>query len=475
MEEALFDPFTVEPDPEEQKVILLRALEMAQGFALYFVVCDPGSGRTALIQELVAYFPEKQIQAVPVTSETDNLFHLLQTRLPSPAPDAVFVYGLENWISGAVDPRSLPFIRNLNAARNSFYDLVQSPLVFFVARHVLQAIINGAPDFFSVRSGVYMFPLTPDQRKARAGQSGEIGQDKILALSPITRNDKIAEMEHLLSELRSLDEGQREPKTEAILLNQLGVAYSSLGKYSEAKSFFSEALQILREILRVLSPELAIVLANLAVLCCEEKDYKHAETLFLTSLDVCYRVNDTQILSPANFLNGLGGLYLAQNRFEEAEAKFVEALSTRRDLDTTNPFGLSSNLTNLATLYQKQGHYENAEPLFLEAKQLLIDSLPSNHPSIAISLNNLAVLYSLQGRFVEAGPLYFQASRILRESMGEQHSDTKVAEKNLNEFLAKKTNAARMIEINDKTLRQPKTTVHAPFKWMPMQQRPKKK
>ena len=459
-----FDPFTAEPDPVLQKQALLRGLEMAHGFALYFVVCDPGKGRTQLIQEIAAYFPTKRIQAVPVSTEADNLLHLLQTHLSPPAPDAVFVYGLENWISGAVDSRTIPFIRNLNAARNTFYDLVRGPLVFFVARHVLQAIINGAPDFFSVRSGVYVFPMSPEERRTRAISLSKTGHMELLGLSSDERNDHIAETEHLLAEVRSVEESERNVSDEAALLNNLGVAYLSLSRLKEACPFLIDSLAINRRICASNAPSLAISIVNLAGLRLKEENYSEAERLFKEALLLCDKDGNHDVMPTVNGLNGLGELYQTQNRYAEAEETYLSAIKIHKDLHSDRSDNLARLLNNLANVYKIQARYAEAEEALIESIRLREDGGFKGHATIAISLNNLAILYRDQGRFAEAEPLYRTAWASLQQNLGSSHKDTKQVKQNLDNFLKIKAYAEQHLNL-----------ASLPFRFKPLQIRRKKK
>ena len=277
-------PFALPDDPEAQKNALTTALEIPQGFALYFVVCDPGLTRQRLMDEIAARLPDKKIQRVAVTKETQNLLRHLENVLPSPLPDAIFVYGLENGVSGSIDPRAHPFILNLNATRNNFILQIPCPLIFFAPRFVLTALVNGAPDFFSVRSGVYIFSLSQEERKANLESAARLGQTEILGLSSSIREERIAEMQHLLSEYRALPRSQRDPLNEALLLNQLAIAYSQLGYVAEAEPLYDEALALRRAALPQGHPNIATSLNNLAALYRSQGRLAEAEPLFEEAL-----------------------------------------------------------------------------------------------------------------------------------------------------------------------------------------------
>jgi Flp pilus assembly protein TadD, contains TPR repeats len=388
-------PFDLPPDPEEQKQLLTNALRMVEGFALYFVVSEPSRVRPQLMDEIEARLAGKTVQRVAVPKGTPNLLHLLEEQLTDPLSDVVFVYGLENSISGSAEPRSHPLLLNLNATRNNLFALLPRPLVLWVPAFVMTAILQAAPDFISVRSGVYTFTLTPEERREMTEAFLTIGQSRILGMAQTERDARIAEMKHLLSEIRALPEDERNPVDEASVLNQLALAHHSLGEYAEAEPLYKQALEMRQAALPEGHPDIAASLNNLAA------------------------------------------LYKSQGRYEEAEPLYKQALEIDQKSLPPNHPNLAIDFNNLAELYRSQGRYEEAEPLYKQALEMRQAALPEGHSDIAISLNNLAALYDSQGRYEEAEPLYKQALEILIRSLGENHPNTRIVAQNWHLFRSK--------------------------------------
>jgi tetratricopeptide (TPR) repeat protein len=90
-------------------------------------------------------------------------------------------------------------------------------------------------------------------------------------------------------------------------------------------------------------------------------------------------------------------------------------------------------------LYYSQGQYEQALPLFQEALRIVEQVLGKLHPDYALSLNNLAGLYRTQGQYEQALPLYQEALPILTHALGEQHPHTKIAKRNYEACLERKS------------------------------------
>ena len=432
-------PFDLPPDLDGQKNALTTALQIVQGFALYFVVSEPSRVRPRLMDEVETRLTGKTTQRVVVPPGSVNLLHVLQERLSDPLPDVVFVYGLESSVYGAAEARSHPLLLNLNATRNNLYAVLPRPVVLWVPLFVLKAITDAAPDFISVRSGVYSFPLDREERRQMDAAAAALGQTQVLSLGHSERAKSIAEMQALLSEYRSLPLRERDPLDEARILNRLGESHNILGGYAEAEPLLVEALAIRRKLLPVRHPDTATSLNNLAALYYNRGRYAEAEPLYVEALAIYRETLPAGHPDIASSLNNLAGFYNNQGRHAEAEPLYNEALAIYREaLPASHPY-IASSLNNLAALYEAQNRHAEAEPLSLEALAMRRKALPAGHPSIATSLNNLAGLYNNQGRHAEAEPLYNEALELVRKSLEDDHPNRKIVEDNVAEFKWKKT------------------------------------
>lgn len=414
-------PFDLPPDLEGQKNALTMALQIVQDFALYIVVSEPSRARPRLMREMEARLVGKTIQHIFVPKRTENLLHLLADNLTNPLPDIVFVYGLENSISASAEPRSHPLLLNLNATRNNFYALLPRPMVLWVPAFVLKAIVEAAPDFISVRSSVYTFPLDSDEQRDMADTATTIGQSGILSVDQAERENYILAIQHLLEEHRSLSEQERNAQDETQILNQLALAYCALGIYNEAEALYKEVLEIDRQSLPEGHPNIAQSLNNLAALYEKQGRYDEAELLLVEALKI-YRKNVSEGHGGnASSLNNMAVVYIHKKNYTEAEALLTEALAIDRQIFPARHPNIAPNLNNLAELYRQQGRYTEAEPLYNEALKIRRQALPKVHTDTAQSLNNLALLYQAQGRYAEAEPLLTESLAINQQLLPEGH------------------------------------------------------
>jgi len=380
-------------------VKLAKMISLGESIAFHLAVCNDAHQRESLMRQVEDFLPSQHAQRLRVPKTENNLIRYLRRSLENPSPQAVFVYGLEDWLFGKANHHANTFLLNLNATRDSFRLDYQGSLVLWVPEYVLRTLMDGAPDFLSTVSGRYIFSKVMQvQGDALAG----------------TLNDNNAGM--------------------AAELNSQAMQYYAQGRYSEAIPLLEEALKIRRKALPEGHPDIANSLNNLAGLYKSQGRSGEAEPLYDEALKIFRKALPEGHPNIASSLNNLAGLYESQGRSAEAEPLYDEALKIFcKALPEGHP-NIAISLNNLAGLYESQGRSAEAEPLYNEALKICRKALPEGHPNIAQSLNNLAYLYNSQGRSAEAEPLLEEALEILRKALGDNHPNTKVVAENLRLF-----------------------------------------
>ncbi|MCX6380008.1 MAG: hypothetical protein NT023_11125 [Armatimonadetes bacterium] len=189
---------------------LVRSLELSEGFSLYFAVCNQRPRVLKLMKRAEAEFPPDTVLRVaiekPIISLRDYLLDAIeQTEKP---PRALFVYGLESWIGKPEAPRA-PLFLGMNTIRNFFAQTVNRSLVFWIPEYLYLGMLRAAPDFCSVRSGIYYFADSlPDQSRTELLTSGD--QTGVMGLSLEEREQRIKDLTELLEEYRSVSEEMRD-------------------------------------------------------------------------------------------------------------------------------------------------------------------------------------------------------------------------------------------------------------------------
>ncbi|MCZ6678118.1 MAG: tetratricopeptide repeat protein, partial [Candidatus Poribacteria bacterium] len=313
---AISEPF--EPtalDEQTELRTLARALEFAQGFKLLFARCNQRDQRLRIVNALRKRIPQFTVQEIHFDEPIDHLLDALRERLVQPPPDVVFVSGLEYSLPTAADAHETPFVASLNAARNSFPQILPCPLVLWMPEYVLAAIMRGAPDFFSIRSGVYYFAATPRETAAFAESltAGEEWQAANLTFAE--KQERIGAIENLIADYYALPSAHRNNRAEAHLLKRLGNLYWTLGGWTKAERCYQQSLKFYRQF-----------------------DDRAGE---------------------GRLLNNLGEVYRRQRRWEEAEQCHRQSLKIKRDVGDRIGEGIA--LGNLGSIYSGQKQWAKAE------------------------------------------------------------------------------------------------------------------
>ena len=243
--------------------------------------------------------------------------------------------GLRNSIPSAKKAKQNAFIANLNVTRDSFPQLLSCPLVLWLPEYAVGKLMNGAPDFFSVRSGVFFFE---NDLNLLQHQVSEISGDyrEIDGLFFEERQQRLTTLEELLTEYQSLPANKRDLQTEHQLKDKL------------ADLYFITA------------------------------DYNKAENLCLELIE--YAKQNKSLESLATYLSNLAKVYQSQGRYDEAIEKYEEALRIGEQTIGKEHPDYATHLNNLANVYERQEKYRDAFDLYENALSIDEKTLPKNHP-----------------------------------------------------------------------------------------------
>lgn len=365
--DSSFDPFDeATPDDKVELRALKQALQLSGGFRLIFARCNVLPYRQRLIARLQSELPALNIQLIHFDRPIKHLLDEMRPHLADPLPDAVFVTGLESSIAeSSVEDRSR-FIANLNAARNSFSRVIPRPLVLWVTEKTLAAIFTGAPDFFSIRAGVYFFVAAPESADEIASSLTDETAQQIDSLMRAEKQDRIAAIRSLLADYESQPAGKRDLESEMHLNLQLGLLFDARGAADEARISYERSLAIARQL-----------------------GDKHNEGVIL---------------------GNLGNAYAALGEVRRAIEQYEQALEIAREIGDRR--GEGNRLTNLGDAYQKLGDAKQAIDYYEQV--LTIDREIEDKSGEAIDLGSIGDVYLDSGdakRAIEYYDLALNASR----------------------------------------------------------------
>ncbi len=405
---TLADPFEASTlDEETEMAALASSLRLADGFRLLFARCNQPNQRVRLIGKLMAQFPPETILGVHFSEPIPHLLDALRERLPVSSPRAIFVSGLEYSLPVAAEAERASFIANLNAARNSFPSIIPCPLVLWLPEYALTAVIRGAPDFFSIRSGVYFFASSPEETAPLISAiiAGDAWQ---LASSPfLERQDRVEAIENLLQDYQTLPSRQRDYQAEAQLMERLGHLYDTLGQWAKAEQAYQQDLQICRDLGHRQGE--GAMLNNLGVIYRKQKRWTEAEQAHRRALQICRELASQE--GEAATLNNLGVVYRNQSHWGEAEQAYRQSLQIFHELGDRQ--GEGAALNNLGLIHQDRTEWAEAEGMYQRSLQLRRDI--GDRQGEATILNNLGNVYRRQGRWAEAEGMYQQSLQLCRD------------------------------------------------------------
>ena len=179
----------------------------------------------------------------------------------------------------------------------------------------------------------------------------------------------------------------------AIVLDELGVVYRTLGKYEEAKESYTRAIRIADTIPGKPPVVLSRLLDNLASLYMDAgATYPQVERLRRRALAL--RVDEVGPEGPGipTLLANLGTVCMAQQRYEEADALFGRALAILTKAHGNQGVDIAGVLHNMATLAVRRLRYSEAESHTRRAVATLEKSVGPDHPDLIAPLLNLARL-----------------------------------------------------------------------------------
>ncbi|MFL6274617.1 MAG: hypothetical protein ACJ74G_05335, partial [Blastocatellia bacterium] len=237
------DAFAVNsPDEEGEMRALAQALRLAEGFKLIFARCNQPQQQKRVIVALRQQLADLKIQEIRFDQPITHLLDALHERLMQPPPQAIFVSGLEYSLPTAAEAQKTEFVANLNASRNSFPQTIPCPLVLLVPEYVLTAIAQGAPDFFSIRSGLFFFAATPGETIDTFRSLTADRANLIADLPWQEKQARITAIQNLLADYEALPANQRDLTAEMRLHQRLGIILAELGLLDAARFHLQRAL-----------------------------------------------------------------------------------------------------------------------------------------------------------------------------------------------------------------------------------------
>ncbi|RYD85124.1 MAG: tetratricopeptide repeat protein [Verrucomicrobiaceae bacterium] len=402
---------------------LARALKRAKGFSLFLVRCDSSTVRDKAIADLRVEVPHLAIRTIRVPIGTRSLLEILKKEVNPKDREVVNVIGIEDWLSKESNPSRSSIIKNLNASRNYFPDVLKGPLVIWVPDFLLAALIEGAPDFFSVRSGLYGFDASGPSTEMSV-LAGLIGQSQASGkLHTEERFAKQEAIEKMLDSERKLPSESRDVFRESRLLRMLGDAQAENGLFVEAQNSYQKCLDLLGSNGAASAKEIAYSKEALATALSRQGKYQEATPLFEEVLAAKEDLGLVDTESYASTLNNVGAMLLSAGNYEGALEYLQASIQVREKLALLDDSEHATALSNLSAAYSQLGAFDKSVDAAERALRLRIRLSGEQSDEVRVSLINYAIVLSQLGDQAGALTVLNDALQLTTQLKGPDHPD----------------------------------------------------
>jgi len=459
---------------------LLRHLSLASGADVLFLITPDASGAKACRRELEKSRTVRNLEA-NVPNDPAGLYDVLDAAAQDPQPVISWIELPEDVPYEALPDASAAWdqaFAALNPHRNLLLQEIIAPIIFAGPPWMFQSFRSHAPDWFSVRAGV--FDLTRDIEKALVARLPAYSEDGLeIPPSPVLEIPCPVFPSDLWppngKPLRQLVE--KLPAPESALFQTLSwldpeypvplwllAAHPTLpgaAGVPETLDALTRAGLVRRSVdgnwLRIHPASTTTVSRTLI-----DKDERGAslgealEMLRDASLGdpqnpttwsgwlpaaphvrrIIENAESLQLWAPTvDWCNRLGSFYVNRADYTAAEPLLRKAQDFATSKLDSEYLLIGTTLNNLATLLQATNRLSEAEPLIREALRIDRAAFGENQPAVAVDLNNLAQLLKATNRLSEAEPLMRETLRIDRAAYGEDHPVVAVRLNNLAQLL----------------------------------------
>ena len=207
----------------------------------------------------------------------------------------------------------------------------------------------------------------------------------------------------------------------ASTLNNLGLAWISLGENKKAIEYFEQALEMTKAVLGESHPSVASVLNNLGVTWNSLGEKKKAIEYFEQALEMKKAVLGESHPSVAETLNNLGTAWSDLGEKKKAIEYHEKALEMTKAVFGESHPSVAGTLHNLGNAWSELGENKKAIEYHEKALEMKKAFLGESHPSVAKTLNNLGNAWSSLGEKKKAIEYYEQALEMKKAFFGESH------------------------------------------------------
>lgn len=222
-----------------------------------------------------------------------------------------------------------------------------------------------------------------------------------------------------------------QPEIEAAIQKTIGVTFTNLGEYDEAKPHLERSVHLNEKVYGKDNFHTGESYHALALYYHWIGDLKAADSLYSKGLKIFRADFNTPKRSLASAINDYAILKYDFADYQEAKKLHQESLDLYLKYFGENDKDVSSVYNNLAIILQEEKDLDKAEEYFNKALKINIELLGESRPEVSTNYNNLAFIYIDKNQFDKAEE-YFKKSLDLKiKYFGREHSVVGFAYSNL--------------------------------------------
>lgn len=341
---------------------------------IQFVVLDfPDANLRFLRDELVQ-------QLAKITKETNKKLVLLIRNLEK----SIGVFG-----------DYPPVLQDLNFVRDSYRQTVPHPLLFILPDYAISRLAKFAPDFWAWKSGLFRFKTT-ELTRDRAIANTLNADTNIERLPTPEQQERIDLLHRLLMEYNPTGEipNQENLRNCCNILNELGKAYLSQHKPTQAREYLAKAWKIINKF-----PDYSLqieVINQLGKSYQQQRQFESANSYHQQALDIAKKQKNLHAV--ANSLFYLGNVSLEMREFHEARDYYQQALEI--NIEFGDRYSCARTYHQLGIVAQQLREYYQARDYYQQALEIKIEF--GDRYSQALTLHALGTLAQAEENYAEA-------------------------------------------------------------------------
>ncbi|CAF1456131.1 unnamed protein product [Adineta steineri] len=191
--------------------------------------------------------------------------------------------------------------------------------------------------------------------------------------------------------------------------SNIGLAYSEMGEYSKALSYYEKAFEILKNTLPSNHPYLATSYNNIGNVHKNMGKHSKALSFYEKALEIKQKTLPSNHPLLATSYNNICSVYDFMGEYSKARSSHEKALEIRQKTLSSNHPDLATSYDTIGLVYNHVGKYSKALSYYEKALEIREKSLPSDHPALATTYNNIGSVYDSMGKYSKTLSYYDKA------------------------------------------------------------------